>query len=347
MSGPGEESQGTLNNDTEEGNPMTALFGYNDRPRHVGQGAWRALKAFSTGVAAGAATLVSAPIQGYQAEGAKGAAKGLGLGMLGATLLPMTGAAYGVSEIVRGAAATPEAVRAKVDRKVWDDESQSYVVYRLDEEYAAVTSVNVDERFHQGTTRGGGGGGGVETRKEKKVADMEYYDLLGVSAAASASEIKKGYYRVSRLTHPDKNPGDAEAAAKFQKVGAAYQVLSNPQLRAAYDASGKEDVADKLDLMDPAVFCESFRPLSLSFPSSRGFFCGGTTAMALMFACLFSSSAPFPSACFHSSRSSRRHLTSLVLHAPPSRRDGFRIGGFRASGGHATACNHDEAASSR
>ncbi len=245
-------------------NPMGALFSYDNKPRHVGQGAWRALKAVGTGVAAGAASLVTAPIQGYREEGAKGAAKGLGLGVVAGVLLPLTGAAYGAAHIVSGASSTPEAIRAKAAKKVWDEESQRYVHYSLDEESAAVLTVDVEERFHSKKAAGEGSGSNMP---KKKVADTEYYDLLGVTPDASAGEIKKGYYKASRQTHPDKNPGDAEAAQKFQKVGAAYQVLSNPQLRASYDAAGKGDVEGQVDLMDPAVFyamvfgSEDFEPL--------------------------------------------------------------------------------------
>jgi molecular chaperone DnaJ len=63
----------------------------------------------------------------------------------------------------------------------------------------------------------------------------EYYDLLGVSRDASQDEIKKAFRRLARDTHPDANPDDPEAEAKFRKIAEAYEVLSDPQRRAAYD----------------------------------------------------------------------------------------------------------------
>lgn len=60
---------------------------------------------------------------------------------------------------------------------------------------------------------------------------MEFYDVLGIEADATPGQVKKAYYLKARKLHPDKNIGDPEAAGKFQKVGAAYQVLSNPDLR--------------------------------------------------------------------------------------------------------------------
>jgi DnaJ-class molecular chaperone len=66
------------------------------------------------------------------------------------------------------------------------------------------------------------------------VTDLEYYNLLGVPPNASQSEIKKKYYLKAKECHPDKHPNDPEAAAKFQKIGEAYQVLSDEKLRARY-----------------------------------------------------------------------------------------------------------------
>eukprot|EP00435_Cladocopium_sp_Y103_P026529 s851_g6.t1 len=61
---------------------------------------------------------------------------------------------------------------------------------------------------------------------------------------ASPSDIKKAYYKEARLCHPDKNPGDAEATTKFQKLSTIYQVLSDPELRKKYDRDGKDGVND-------------------------------------------------------------------------------------------------------
>ena len=66
----------------------------------------------------------------------------------------------------------------------------------------------------------------------------ELYDLLEVDPNASADDIKKSYRRLARALHPDANPGDAAAEARFKEVSAAYEVLSDPQRRAQYDQFG-------------------------------------------------------------------------------------------------------------
>jgi molecular chaperone DnaJ len=66
----------------------------------------------------------------------------------------------------------------------------------------------------------------------------DYYDILGVSKSASASEIKKAYRKLAIKYHPDKNPDNPEAEAKFKQAAEAYEVLSNAEKRAKYDQYG-------------------------------------------------------------------------------------------------------------
>jgi molecular chaperone DnaJ len=66
----------------------------------------------------------------------------------------------------------------------------------------------------------------------------DFYEVLGVGRDASDEEIKKAYRRLAVKFHPDKNPGDKSAEEKFKEIGEAYEALSDPQSRAAYDHYG-------------------------------------------------------------------------------------------------------------
>lgn len=66
----------------------------------------------------------------------------------------------------------------------------------------------------------------------------DYYEILGISKNASADEIKRAYRRKALKYHPDKNPGNTEAEAKFKRAAEAYEVLSDPNKRSQYDQFG-------------------------------------------------------------------------------------------------------------
>ncbi|WP_010177413.1 molecular chaperone DnaJ [Aquimarina agarilytica] len=68
----------------------------------------------------------------------------------------------------------------------------------------------------------------------------DFYDILGISKGASASEIKKAYRKKAVQYHPDKNPGDAEAEENFKKAAEAYEILSDPDKKARYDQYGHQ-----------------------------------------------------------------------------------------------------------
>ena len=70
------------------------------------------------------------------------------------------------------------------------------------------------------------------------MAKQDYYATLGVERGASADELKKAYRKLAMQYHPDRNPGDAKAEAKFKEINEAYDVLKDDQKRGAYDRFG-------------------------------------------------------------------------------------------------------------
>lgn len=91
--------------------------------------------------------------------------------------------------------------------------------------------------------QGGGGGGGFPGRRSASsgpVDTTKLYETLEIEKTATAKEIKKAYFRLSKLHHPDKG-GDEHL---FKEISAAYEILSDPEKRKQYDVSGLEGVDD-------------------------------------------------------------------------------------------------------
>lgn len=74
------------------------------------------------------------------------------------------------------------------------------------------------------------------------MSQRDYYEILNVSRTASEGEIRQAYRKLAMKYHPDRNPGDAEAEAKFKEAAEAYEVLRDPEKRSRYDSFGHAGV---------------------------------------------------------------------------------------------------------
>ena len=74
------------------------------------------------------------------------------------------------------------------------------------------------------------------------MSQRDFYEVLGVSKGASEAEIKKAYRKLAMKYHPDRNPDDKEAEEKFKEIQKAYDILSTPEKKAAYDQYGHAGV---------------------------------------------------------------------------------------------------------
>lgn len=178
----------------------------------------------------------------------------------------ISGAVSGIHQIVRGVLATPESLVAPRQGKWWNEYEGKWVLTKLSED-AAQTLQNVPEddsdilKPVQDEIDGSIRMDSTNNLTSTTVKDRHYYDVLEIPVDAEPAAIKRKYYLLARKYHPDKvGTDDHEAADKFKEVAEAYQVLSDPQLRARYDKDGRQGLsADKTDVantspnIDPAI----------------------------------------------------------------------------------------------
>lgn len=98
----------------------------------------------------------------------------------------------------------------------------------------------------------------------------DYYDILGLTKSSTEDEIKKAYRKMAVKYHPDKNPGDHTAEEKFKELGEAYEVISNPDKRAAYDRYGHQAFKQGAGASAGGGFHDPFDVFREVFGSSGG-----------------------------------------------------------------------------
>lgn len=92
------------------------------------------------------------------------------------------------------------------------------------------------------------------------MAKRDYYEILGVPRTCSAEDLKKAFRKLAMKYHPDKNPGDKKAEERFKEINEAYEVLSDPEKRKAYDQFGHMGVGAQGGFRPGANPFEGFRP---------------------------------------------------------------------------------------
>ncbi|KAG7351640.1 chaperone protein DnaJ [Nitzschia inconspicua] len=231
------------------------------KPKNLGQGLGRGLNNILAGAVGGVGIAVMAPTLGLAAGlrgggivgGAFGLTAGAVVGVLGAAGLIVGGAVSGVTQIVRGVIAQPEAMMAPRQGKWWNDATGSWTLTDLSKTNVPDNDDDILGDIERGLDSHDNNNSNNNKQPDSsgEVVDVYYYEALEVDTTADDQKIKRQYYLMARKYHPDKNPGDVEAAEKFKTIAEAYQVLSDPQLRAKYNQEGRDGLSgDKTSTND-------------------------------------------------------------------------------------------------
>jgi curved DNA-binding protein CbpA len=227
------------------------------KPRHIFEGLKNAVTSIAIGSTIGGISLLIMPVAGwYQSAAANAAAAnssssggwsgllaGAVAGAVSGATVTFLGVMNGSYQVVAGLFTTFSAiVAAWQGTRIWDDAAEAWVVYDLKAEMDEISAAGDNSNKERNTS----------------VRDMGYYDLLQVPSNASAKEIKKAYYRQAKELHPDKNPGNDEAAEQFRHLHTVYRILSDDEKRATYDAWGEKSVDDSSE----SAFLQQFDPFT-------------------------------------------------------------------------------------
>lgn len=264
MSEPAEESAGGFGGGGTPGLPPLLV---GSMPSNLVTGSMRGLGTATIGYTCSAAFVIGVPIRattdGWNFAGIVGAPIGLVFGSviagLGGTGIALVSTQLVLYQIIVGLVRTPGSCVAAMRGQDWDDTMQEFrhcdlpsdaaILEMSETEFLAalkakgsIGEVLAGRNSGSSSTSTNDASAGGGKALKKSVQDKEFYNVLGIEPEASAGEVKKAYYKKAKENHPDRHPDDPEAQKKFQKIGEAYQVLSDEKMRQQYDSKGKDAV---------------------------------------------------------------------------------------------------------
>eukprot|EP00013_Stygamoeba_regulata_P019009 CAMPEP_0177657256 /NCGR_PEP_ID=MMETSP0447-20121125/16079_1 /TAXON_ID=0 /ORGANISM="Stygamoeba regulata, Strain BSH-02190019" /LENGTH=486 /DNA_ID=CAMNT_0019161581 /DNA_START=69 /DNA_END=1529 /DNA_ORIENTATION=+ len=221
----------------------------NSKPGNPVSGIVRGAGYMVGGVAAGVGVLlvgtVGGLVMGTVGRKPSMLVAGPAVGVAGAIALPAAGIGMGIKRAGQGFINTPSTIKQAVKGKEVEDDPTEDEVFNAAQEFLA-----------------GQVSGALPTCSDEPAAaaaaiaheaalpppvDTTLYEVLGLSSDSTPSQIKRAYYTQAREWHPDRNQA-AEATERFQKIGEAYQVLSDPERRLRYHKRGLDSV-DQTELV--------------------------------------------------------------------------------------------------